>query len=73
MACFLALYFSFQIIFAKGAHYAIPELSESGYEVVGLDWTIEPQEARKLCKSNVVLQGNLDPCAMYAPKVSESL
>ena len=35
-----------QIVFAKGAHYALPHLSSSGYDVVGLDWTIRPQEAR---------------------------
>lgn len=35
-----------QIVFAKGAHYALPQLSNSGYDVVGLDWTIRPQEAR---------------------------
>lgn len=35
-----------QIVFAKGAHYALPQLSSSGYDVVGLDWTIRPQEAR---------------------------
>ncbi|XP_063283777.1 uroporphyrinogen decarboxylase isoform X2 [Pelobates fuscus] len=34
------------IVFAKDAHYALENLSQSGYEVVGLDWTIRPQEAR---------------------------
>ncbi len=35
-----------QVVFAKGAHYALPELGRSGYEVVGIDWTISPKEAR---------------------------
>lgn len=35
-----------QIIFAKDAHYALRDLAHAGYEVVGLDWTIRPQEAR---------------------------
>ena len=35
-----------QIVFAKGAHYALAQLSNSGYDVVGLDWTIRPEEAR---------------------------
>uniref|UniRef100_A0A8C3LXM9 Uroporphyrinogen decarboxylase n=1 Tax=Chrysolophus pictus TaxID=9089 RepID=A0A8C3LXM9_CHRPC len=39
------------IIFAKDAHYALRDLAQAGYEVVG-----------------VTLQGNLDPCALYAPK-----
>jgi len=57
-------------VFAKGAHYALRELGESGYDVVGLDWTIDPVEARKIVGPNVTLQGNLDPCALYSPAES---
>lgn len=35
-----------QIVFAKDAHYALEDLSQSQYEVVGLDWTIDPRSAR---------------------------
>ncbi|KFV53087.1 Uroporphyrinogen decarboxylase, partial [Gavia stellata] len=56
------------IIFAKDAHYALRDLAHAGYEVVGLDWTIRPQEARAQMGKDVTLQGNLDPCALYAPK-----
>lgn len=56
------------IVFAKDAHYALEDLSQSGYEVVGLDWTIRPQEARERTGRKVTLQGNLDPCALYASK-----
>lgn len=38
--------FFFQIVFAKDAHYGLEDLSQSGYEVVGLDWTINPSSAR---------------------------
>ncbi len=44
------------IVFAKGAHYALAQLGESGYEVVGLDWTVRPEEARQLVGDNVSLQ-----------------
>uniref|UniRef100_A0A8C5QLW5 Uroporphyrinogen decarboxylase n=1 Tax=Leptobrachium leishanense TaxID=445787 RepID=A0A8C5QLW5_9ANUR len=54
------------IVFAKDAHYALEDLSQAGYEVVGLDWTIRPQEARGRTGNRVTLQGNMDPCAMYA-------
>ncbi|XP_025062543.1 uroporphyrinogen decarboxylase isoform X2 [Alligator sinensis] len=57
-----------QIVFAKDAHYALEELARSGYDVVGLDWTIQPREARERTGPCVTLQGNLDPCALYAPK-----
>jgi len=53
-------------IFAKDAHFALEELSESDYEVVSLDWTIKPTNARRLTDNKVTLQGNLDPCALYA-------
>ena len=62
-------YFVLQTIFAKGGHYALKALATSGYDVIGLDWTMDPELAREICdQSGVVLQGNLDPCALYAPK-----
>jgi uroporphyrinogen decarboxylase len=57
------------IVFAKGANYAIEELAQdSEYDVVGLDWTISPADARLLVKGKCALQGNLDPCALYSSK-----
>ncbi|XP_050656038.1 uroporphyrinogen decarboxylase isoform X2 [Macaca thibetana thibetana] len=54
------------IIFAKDGHFALEELSQAGYEVVGLDWTVAPKKARECVGKTVTLQGNLDPCALYA-------
>ncbi|EDO36098.1 predicted protein [Nematostella vectensis] len=51
-------------VFAKGAHYAIKELSQCGYDVVSLDWTMSSKEAR-IVAPTVTLQGNLDPAALY--------
>ncbi|KAJ8406219.1 hypothetical protein AAFF_G00304500 [Aldrovandia affinis] len=56
------------IVFAKDGHYALEDLSQSHYEVVGLDWTIDPRSARERTGGKVALQGNMDPCALYAPK-----
>lgn len=55
-------------IFAKGGHYALTEISKLGYDVVGIDWTIEPKVAR-LAAPGKVLQGNLDPVALFGNKV----
>lgn len=55
-------------IFAKGAHYCIQDLSDSGYDIVGIDWTIDPSVARQAAGNKVTLQGNLDPCALYSSK-----
>lgn len=37
---------SSQIVFPKGAHYALRDLATCGYEVVGIDWTVDPLVAR---------------------------
>jgi uroporphyrinogen decarboxylase len=53
-------------LFAKGANFALTSLaSGAGYDVLGLDWCIEPSEARKLVGSKVALQGNVDPNVLY--------
>jgi uroporphyrinogen decarboxylase len=55
------------VVFAKGAHYALDALAETDYDVISLDWTMAPGAAREAVGDRVVLQGNLDPCALYAP------
>jgi uroporphyrinogen decarboxylase len=52
-------------IFAKDAHYAIEEISKTSCSVIGLDWTINPNIARQQ-GINKTLQGNVDPCLLYA-------
>ncbi|KAH8400749.1 hypothetical protein KR009_000746, partial [Drosophila setifemur] len=54
-----------QTLFAKGAGHSLKEQSELGYDVIGLDWTVDPIEARNLVGPNITLQGNLDPQDMY--------
>lgn len=57
------------ILFAKGANHAIDVLAEqAGYDVLGLDWCIEPPKARSLAGGKVALQGNLDPNVLYGGK-----
>lgn len=56
------------VVFAKGAWYALDELCNSGYDVVGLDWLQEPADAVKVAKGRVVLQGNADPGVLYGGK-----
>jgi len=55
-------------VFPKGGHYALPSLSLTNYDVIGVDWTIAPALARQLIGPSKTIQGNLDPCALYAPK-----
>lgn len=53
-------------VFAKGAHFSLPELNASSCHVLGLDWNINAKDARALAPHKT-LQGNFDPCALYAP------
>jgi uroporphyrinogen decarboxylase len=52
-------------VFAKDAHYAIEEIAKLKCNTIGLDWTIDPSVARKQA-GNKTLQGNADPCLLYA-------
>ncbi|KAG9044428.1 Uroporphyrinogen decarboxylase in heme biosynthesis [Tulasnella sp. UAMH 9824] len=60
------------ILFAKGANHALGNLAGiSGYDVLGLDWVIDPEEAIKAVGGEgrrVALQGNIDPNVLYAGK-----
>ncbi|CDO74085.1 hypothetical protein BN946_scf185043.g135 [Trametes cinnabarina] len=53
-------------LFPKGANTQLASLAEhAGYDVIGVDWCIEPSEARAAVGSKVALQGNLDPNVLY--------
>lgn len=53
-------------IFAKDAHFALPEIKNTTCSVVGLDWSIDAGAARKTIGPHKTLQGNADPCLLYA-------
>ena len=52
-------------VFAKDAHYAVQKISETTCSSIGLDWTINPKQARSQAPLKT-LQGNADPCLLYA-------
>jgi uroporphyrinogen decarboxylase len=54
------------IVFPKGANYALDSICDLGYNVVSLDWLVDPAEAVKIRGSRpVAFQGNADPGIMY--------
>jgi len=53
-------------VFAKGAWFALESLSELPCQVIGLDWNADPALVRRQLGRQRVLQGNLDPCYLYA-------
>lgn len=53
-------------LFAKGANQSLAQLAEeAAYDVLGLDWCIDPTVARSIVGDRVALQGNLDPNVLY--------
>ena len=53
-------------VFAKGAWYALDDLCDSNYDVIGLDWLHDPAEAYKVARAKgKTLQGNADPGVLY--------
>lgn len=52
-------------VFAKGAFFAREWFAHTNCNVVGLDWNMDIKESRALLP-NKTLQGNLDPCVLYA-------
>lgn len=53
-------------LFSKGAYSSIGALAELPCNTVGLDWNMDMDEIRKMVGERRTLQGNLDPCALYA-------
>lgn len=53
------------IVFAKGVHYKLNKLADSGADVIGLDWTMDIGKVRSKIGKKVALQGNLDPTVLY--------
>ncbi len=57
------------ILFAKDAHYILSEFAQTATSVIGLDWTTDIVQARAQT-SGKALQGNMDPCILYADKAT---
>jgi len=55
-------------IFAKGAYQALPLFKEMECNTVGLDWNMNISSAKELMNNSKTLQGNLDPCLLYADR-----
>jgi uroporphyrinogen decarboxylase len=53
-------------VFAKGAFFALEEIAAMPCQTIGLDWNTNPQFARQMVGNHKILQGNLDPCQLYA-------
>lgn len=55
------------IHFGTGTTTLLPLQKEAGGTVIGIDWRLPMDDARKLLGHDVALQGNLDPTTLFAP------
>jgi len=53
------------IYFVNNCAGILHEVKKSGADVVGIDWRIDIADAIKKLGKKVVVQGNLDPCALF--------
>ena len=54
------------ILFSKGANGHLDTLAKTGCDALGIDWTIDLDQARARAGNGVALQGNLDPATLHA-------
>jgi uroporphyrinogen decarboxylase len=55
-----------KILFTKGAGPLLADMADSGCDALGVDWMTTLTDARAYVQNKVALQGNLDPCVLYA-------
>ncbi|MDD5402935.1 MAG: uroporphyrinogen decarboxylase [Sulfuricella sp.] len=54
------------IVFTKGGGLWLKSIAAIGCDAIGLDWTMDIGEARRLVGDKVALQGNLDPAVLFS-------
>jgi uroporphyrinogen decarboxylase len=57
-----------RIYFVFNGGHLLDLVRDTGCDVVGLDWRTDIRDALAVMGSDVVVQGNLDPCALFLPE-----
>lgn len=55
------------ILYVNGASQLLSVLAGAFPDVIGVDWRVSPHEAIRHVGARAALQGNLDPCVLFAP------
>lgn len=56
------------IYFVNDCAGLLGEVKKSGADVIGVDWRVSLKDAIRKLGKKFVVQGNLDPCALFLPK-----
>ncbi len=54
------------ILFTKGGGMWLDKMADTGCDGLGVDWTMNLSDARKMVGDRVALQGNMDPSILYS-------
>ncbi|SDY21908.1 uroporphyrinogen decarboxylase [Allochromatium warmingii] len=54
------------ILFTKNGGQWLGDMAKTGCDALGVDWTTDLADARRMVADRVALQGNMDPCTLYA-------
>jgi uroporphyrinogen decarboxylase len=54
------------IFFPKGAWFAVPLMNHMNFDALSIDWKTSPEYVREHLGDEVIIQGNIDPCLLYA-------
>jgi uroporphyrinogen decarboxylase len=55
------------IVYMNGCGHVLEDLADTGADALGIDWRIDLGEAFDRVGDRVAIQGNMDPCMLYAP------
>ena len=53
------------ILYVNGSAGVLEQMAKSGVDIVSVDWTVDIAEAKRRLGSNVLIQGNIDPCVLF--------
>lgn len=54
------------IAYCKGTGMHATHIAQTGIDVLGVDWTVNLGDIRTAVNGQIALQGNMDPCVLYA-------
>ena len=54
------------ILYISGSAGILDRMPKSGVDIISVDWTVDMAEARQRLGHGVGVQGNLDPCVLFA-------
>ena len=57
-----------KIFFPKGGWSLLPLFKELEIDAISIDWKTSPFFVRSQLRDDIIIQGNLDPCQLYASK-----